>query len=80
MSFLKIFNRMRDQLKPKRTYNCELLIHSDSAGKFVAKCVVSTTARSKGEAQRNIQADIRLHIGKVKLVNDNGKLNGHAKV
>lgn len=65
---MKLFKNLRDRVMPMKDFAVELRIHSSHNDRYIGRMQVTTTARSKSEAERNVKNYITLHIGKVSVV------------
>lgn len=71
---MKLLKNLRDRVMPLQKYAVEVLICDTSTDKYIGKVTVTTNARSRLGAKRNIQHWIRLHVGRTWVVRE--KRNG----
>ncbi|MFN7703465.1 MAG: hypothetical protein ACK5OS_02495 [Chryseotalea sp.] len=70
------FNWIRRRFQNPGKYQVEVHVLSDYHDKAIAKFYVTTDAKSKAQAKRNVEKDLRLSVGKMIFMKH--KINGHA--
>jgi hypothetical protein len=70
------FNWIRRRLQNPGKYQVEVHVLSDYHDKAIAKFYVTTDAKSKAQAKRNVEKDLMLRAGNVVTMKQ--KINGHA--
>lgn len=71
---MKLLKNLRDRVMPLQKYAVEVLIKDTSSDKYIGKVTVTTNARSRMGARKNIQYWVQLAVGKAWVVKE--KRNG----
>ena len=67
MNLIKLFRNVRDRVQPKRGYLVQVRIWSEANKRYIGELTVSTDARTRSGAERNITGDLRMHVTAVMM-------------